>query len=159
MRFYKQLCIAAFSLLFAQASNAQQSVTIEDFAFLQGYWTGTGFGGQSEEIWMPPVDGRMFGIFKQSQDGQLVFTEYMEIVEAEQGFVVRLKHFNPDFSGWETKDEHVTFPLTSVAGKKAVFSSLSYEITAPNTLEVRLRMRDDDGETFTEVFEFTRAEL
>lgn len=159
MRFYKQLCIAAFSLLFAQASSAQQPVSIEDFAFLQGYWTGTGFGGKSEEIWMPPVDGRMFGIFKQSQDGELVFTEFMEIVETADGFVVRLKHFNPDFSGWEAKDEHVTFLFTSVAGKKAVFGSLSYEITAPNALEVRLRMRDDDGKTFTEVFEFVRSDL
>jgi len=108
---------------------------------------------------MPPADGRMFGIFKQSQNGELVFTEFMEIVETEQGFVVRLKHFNPDFSGWETKDEHVTFPFTSVAGKKAVFGSLSYEITAPNALEVRLRMRDDDGKISTEVFEFVRAEI
>ncbi|MEX0965133.1 MAG: DUF6265 family protein [Pseudohongiellaceae bacterium] len=50
---------------------------------------------------MPPVDGRMFGIFKQSNESELLFTEFMEIVEIEDGYILRLKHFNPDFSSWE----------------------------------------------------------
>lgn len=158
MKFHTRLYMAVLTLALSHATYAQQA-SIDDFAFLQGYWAGTGLGGQSEEVWMPPVDGRMFGIFKQSQDGELIFTEYLEIVEADEGFVLRLKHFNPDFSGWEAKDEHVSFPLISVAKNKAVFGGLSYEITAPNALEIRLRMRDDDGEVSTELFQFTRAEL
>ena len=31
------------------------SVTIEDFSFLAGYWSGEGFGGKSEEMWTPPA--------------------------------------------------------------------------------------------------------
>ena len=155
-----RLCALLLAVLLGQVSIAQQqSVSIEDFGFLQGYWQGTGFDGQSEEVWMPPVDGRMFGVFKQSQDGQLVFTEFMEIVETEESFVLRLKHFNPDFSGWEEKDDNVTFRLTSVSENSAVFGSLSYEIVRPNSLQVKLRMRNDDGSTVTEDFDFTRSPL
>lgn len=78
-------------------------VTIEDFGFLAGFWQGEGFGGQSEEMWMPPSNGRMFGVFTQTNDNALVFSEYMEISQQEGGWVLRLKHFNPDFSGWEEK--------------------------------------------------------
>ncbi len=155
-----RLCTALFTVLLVQVSAAQQpSVSIEDFGFLQGYWQGTGFGGQSEEVWMPPVDGRMFGVFKQSQDSELIFTEFMEIVETEEGFILRLKHFNPDFSGWEEKDDNVTFKLTSVSENNAVFGGLSYEVIESNKLQVKLRMRNDDGSTVTEVFDFTRSQL
>lgn len=151
------LSCAALLSPFGEAQNS--TVSIEDFAFLQGYWDGTGFGGRSEEIWMPPVDGRMFGIFKQSDAGELVFTEFLEILEEADGFVLRLKHFNPDFSGWEEKDEHLTFKLTSVSGTKAVFGGLSYEIVRPGALQVKLNMRDDDGSSSVAVFDFLRGEL
>lgn len=134
-------------------------VTIEDFAFLSGYWVGTGMGGDSEEVWMPPVDGRMLGIFKQSSDGELIFSEYMEIVAVENSFVLRLKHFNPDFSGWEEKDDYLTFPFREVEKDKAVFGGLSYELTAPNELRIELQMRGSDGSSSVEVFEFTRRPL
>ncbi len=60
--------IALAVLLFtSQGIVAQSSWTrIEDFGFLTGYWAGEGMGGRSEEMWMPPSDGSMFGIFKQS---------------------------------------------------------------------------------------------
>jgi len=149
-----------FTFLLSQAAAAQQQVvSIEDFDFLQGYWQGTGFGGQSEEVWMPPIDGRMFGIFKQSQDGDLVFTEFMEIIESDDGFILRLKHFNPDFGGWEEKGDHVTFNLTSVTKGKAVFGGLSFEIFGSNALQIKLKMREDDGSRVTETFDFKRVEL
>ena len=156
----RRCCALLFAFLLSQFATAQQAtVSITDFDFLQGYWQGTGFGGQSEEIWMPPVDGRMFGIFKQSQDAELVFTEFMEIVESEEGFILRLKHFNPDFSGWEEKDDSVVFKLTSVSENKAIFGGLSYEIVETNTLQVRLKMRSNDGSITTEVFDFSRFDL
>lgn len=156
----RRCCALLFAFLLSQFAAAQQAtVSITDFDFLQGYWQGTGFGGQSEEIWMPPVDGRMFGIFKQSQDAELVFTEFMEIVESEEGFILRLKHFNPDFSGWEEKDDSVVFKLTSVSENKAIFGGLSYEIVETNALQVRLKMRSNDGSITTEVFDFSRFDL
>lgn len=160
MRSKKRSLVFLCTLLLSQLSAAQNpSVSIEDFGFLQGYWNGSGFGGHSEEMWMPPVDGRMFGIFKQSENNELVFTEFMEIVATDDSFVLRLKHFNPDLSGWEEKDDYVTFKLSAVSRNKAVFGGLSYEIVAPNSLQVKLQMRNDDGSTVTEVFDFTRAQL
>ena len=140
---------------FAQADKP----SISDFAFLTGFWKGTGFGGVSEEMWMPSADGRMFGIFKQSADSELIFTEFIEISEVDGNFVLRLKHFNPDFSGWEEKDDHVTFSLVAVSGNKAVFGGLSYELITPDQLRVELKLRQSDGSLNTEVFSFTRGSL
>ncbi len=150
------LTVLGFSLsMSAQADE----VTIDDFAFLAGYWQGEGFGGQSEEMWMPPSNGRMFGIFTQTNDEQLVFTEFMEISEQEEGWAVRLKHFNPDFSGWEEKTDYVNFRFDSVSDNKAVFGGLSYEVIDGDKLVVSLRMRQDDGSVNTEYFHFTRTDI
>ncbi|MCG8506809.1 MAG: DUF6265 family protein [Sphingomonadales bacterium] len=147
-------------LLFAPALGlAQDKVSIDDFAFLTGYWKGTGLGGEVEEVWMPPVDGRMFGIFKLSGDGELSFTEYMEITQQEGQWVVRLKHFNPDFSGWEEKDDHVTFHLDSVRENEALFGGLTYKVSNGNELEVTVRLNYSDGRTVVEPLNFVRQSL
>ncbi len=160
MNSFKQLISVYMILAMSQVTLAQQTEpSISDFAFLTGYWQGTGFGGQSEEIWMPPVDGRMFGIFKQSENSNLVFTEFMEILKTEEGFILRLKHFNPDFSGWEEKSDYITFKLSSVTLNKAVFGGLSYEIVEPHKLQVKLKMRESDGSLVTEVFNFARGKI
>ena len=152
-----------FSLLFLLCLSApvfaDDDVTIDDFSFLTGAWSGTGFGGISEEIWMPASGGRLFGIFKQSTEEELVFTEFMEISETDEGWILRLKHFNPDFSGWEEKNDYVTFPFRSVSKNKAVFGGLTYEIVASGHLEISLRLRHDDGSTTTEIFDLAPIEL
>lgn len=131
-------------------------IGIEDFSFLSGYWVGEGFGGVSEEIWMPPSGGRMFGIFKQSNDAELNFTEFIEITSVDGEYLLRLKHFNADFTGWEEKDGYVTFKLQSVEPNKAVFGGLSYELIESDQLRVSLRLRESDGTVHTEVFNFKR---
>lgn len=146
-------------LLTEPAYADSDEVTIEDFGFLAGFWRGEGFGGQSEEVWMPPSNGRMFGIFTQTNDEQLVFTEYMEISKQAEGWALRLKHFNPDFSGWEEKTDYVTFRFESVSDNKAVFGGLSYEVIDGNKLEISLRLRQDDGTVTTEYFRFDRVSI
>lgn len=151
--------ILAVTLLVSPLLAAAQEITIDDFAFLTGYWTGTGLGGDVEEVWMPPMDGRMFGIFKLSSNGELQFTEYIEIAEQDGEFVLRLKHFNPDFSGWEESDEHVTFVLESTAENEAIFRGLTYKVTDDNALEVTVRLNYSDGRTVVEPLHFTRQPL
>lgn len=150
--------ISAIALCSTWLGVSADEVTQADFAFLAGMWRGTGFGGHSEEIWMPPSNGRVFGIFTQSNDGELVFSEYMEITKQEEEWVLRLKHFNPDFSGWEEKTDYVTFHLRSVAKNEAVFGGLSYKVVGDD-LTVSLRLQQDDGSITTETFNFTRVEL
>ena len=108
---------------------------------------------------MPPVDGRMFGIFKLSSEGALSFTEFMEIVEQDGQFVLRLKHFNPDFSGWEVQDEHVTFTLESVTHNQALFRGLSYKVSNAGELEVTVTLNYSDGRTVVEPLHFQRQAL
>ena len=31
--------------------------TLDDFTWIVGHWQGTGLGGESEEMWMPPAGG------------------------------------------------------------------------------------------------------
>lgn len=141
------------------AVGQDKIATIDDFAFLQGLWTGTGFGGVSEEMWMPAADGSMFGIFKQSSAAGITFTEFMEITKVADEFVLRLKHFNPDFTGWEEKDEYVTFRLQSVAPNQAVFGGLSFTRVDANHLRIELRLQESDGTLNTEVFEMQKRPL
>jgi len=162
LRFLRR-AVAVFSLILASLGPpvvaADEAPEIADFTFLAGFWKGTGFGGVSEEMWMPGADGSMFGIFKQSSAAGITFTEFMEITRVGEEFVLRLKHFNPDFTGWEEKTDYVTFRLQSVSPNKGVFNGLSYTLVAGNTLRIELRLRGSDGEISTEVFELTRQEL
>lgn len=136
--------------------HAEDAVSIEDFAFLTGSWAGTGMGGESEEVWMPPSAGRMFGIFKQSSAEGLIFTEFMEITEVDGEFILRLKHFNPDFTGWEEKEDYLTFKLESVSENQATFGSLRYEVIESTHLKIHLDMRQEAGNTITETFDLQR---
>ena len=151
--------IALAALLFtSQGIVAQSSWTrIEDFGFLTGYWAGEGMGGRSEEMWMPPSDGSMFGIFKQSDANGLIFTEFMEITQLEGKFILRLKHFNPDFSGWEEKTEHLTFPFTGKSANSADFGSLRYKVSEEDILIIELDMRQKAGTLKTEKFVLNRV--
>lgn len=103
---------------------------------------------------MPPANGRMFGIFSQYNDSELVFTEFMEITQEDGEFLLRLKHFNPDFPGWEEKTDYVTFKLESVSDNTAAFSGLSYQVNDQHELTISLRMRQGDGSITTEQFSF-----
>lgn len=140
----------------AHGSQADDATIIDDFAFLTGYWNGTGMGGRSEEVWMPPVDGRMFGIFKQSDADGLVFTELMEITQLDGEFILRLKHFNPDFSAWEEKAEYLTFRLSHISENRAEFGGLRYTKTDSKTLKIELDMVQTDSSEITEIFTLVR---
>lgn len=150
---------ALLCFLLIPAGIKAQDASINDFAFLTGYWVGDGFGGVSEEMWMPPVDGRMLGIYKHSLNNSLVFSELMEITEVEGRFVVRLRHFNPDFTAWEEKDEFVLFALESMSPNKAAFKGLIYELVAKDQLRIELTLQESDGSINVEVFNFTRRPL
>ncbi len=150
---------AVIALGLYPAARAAQSPDIEQLAFLTGYWQGPGLGGHSEEMWMPPSDNRLLGLFKQSGANGLEFSEIVEIVAAPEGIVMHVKHFNADFTGWEEKDDFVSFPLLEVSANKAVFDGLVYELVTPNQLLVTLQIRQSDG-TIEEVrFDLTRQIL
>ncbi len=86
-----------FILLFISSSAFAQVKQLEKYQepgkgkvselnWLEGFWTGTGFGGECEEVWMPVKDGHMIGTFRFWSEGKLVFSEFMNIIQEGETF-------------------------------------------------------------------------
>ena len=152
--------LAAVALVLSGGvAQAQSVATIEDAAWLAGRWVGTGFGGQMEETWAPPVGGQMVGHFRYWRDGAPQFYEIMlmDVVEG-QGVQMRVKHFNPDFVGWEEKGEWVTFEPISAGPDALEFNGLVIRREAENRIVMTIRL-NNDGVIEEEVLRFERAPL
>lgn len=142
------------SLEQASAQEIEQP-NIEDFAWLAGSWVGDGFGGISEEIWTAPSAGSMIGAYKHYKDGKVNFYEILHISKIDGKFSLRLKHFNPDLTGWEEKDKFIEFPFVKATSNKIEFKGLSYELIDKDKMEIRLKL-NRGGEITTEIFNFER---
>ncbi len=137
----------------------QDKVSIDQFSWLSGHWIGDGFGGVSEEVWSEPRGGSMVGLYRHLKDNGETnnFYEILTIYEDEGSIKLRLKHVNPDMTGWEEKDDFVNFPFVSIEEGKAVFKGLIYELTGPNTMQITLTLSNKDKK-WDEVFTFKRTE-
>lgn len=133
------LIIAAFAALPALSHAAPPDLrsladgatsppaAIKDVAFLSGHWIGDGLGACSEELMAPAAGGQIMGMFRQMKpEGGLRFYEFYHIAEHEGSLVLRIKHFNPDLTGWEDKDARVEFPLVAIEGTTAYFDGLTF---------------------------------
>ena len=106
---------------------------------------GEGLGGVSEEVIAPPMAGQMMGMFRQTKaDGSLMFYEFYQFTEEAGSLVLRIKHFNPDFTGWEEKDGYVEFPLVAVEAGAVYFSGLTFALDGENGLRAAV-MIDGEG--------------
>jgi hypothetical protein len=166
-------CLALFAAAAAWAQSpaspppAQPAVqpprvaaTIADAAWLQGYWLGEGFGGTCEDFWMPPAKGVMFGGFRLTKsDGSKEFYELLGIEEFEGSLRIVVKHFNPDWVGWEEKDQAHKFRLTKLTAEELVFGALSFQRTAPDAFTFRLAMRQKEGPPKVETVPFRKKAL
>ena len=136
--------LAAFAL--AGAAAAQDSVpetrlgedgfesppaTLKQMDWLVGQWAGDGIqGAPAMESWLPPMGGTMVGTFVQMtganpSDQEIMFTEHLYLMEEEGTLVLRLKHFNADLTGWEEKDDMLTFRLVAMEECAAYFRALT----------------------------------
>lgn len=130
--------------------------TLAEMAWLTGSWQGEGLGGVVEEIWSPPSAGAMVGAFRLVRNGTTAFYELMTLVEHEGSLVLRLKHFNPDLTGWEEKDETVEFPLVGVDGDWFRFDGLSIHRRSADTMTIYVAISSKDGEDREAAFEYSR---
>ena len=162
---YLLTTILSIVALLAHSSAAAQTepctpakATLADFAWLVGAWTGTGLGGVSQETWSPPAGGAMMGMFRQVEEGRIVFYELLTLVERDGTVALRLKHFNADLTGWEEKGQVLEFPLLEVTPTTAVFDAMTFTVVSPDRFTVRLLLRDKaSGNQREELFEYTRA--
>lgn len=123
-----------------------QQASIEDMSFLVGHWQGDGMGGFNEEVWGQPLGGSMLGLFRHLQNDEPSFSEIMQIAEEDGTLALRLKHFNPDLTGWETQDDMVVFPLVRIEpGEAAYFRGLTYRLASEDALTIYLALHNRDG--------------
>ena len=156
----KQMIAAlAFALLAIPAAHAAPPASLGDLAWLQGSWEGGGIGGAPAlEAYSPAAGGQMVGHFRQMKaDGSVMFYELITIVEEGGSLAYRLKHFNPDLTGWEEKGEVEAFPLTARAGDRFDFSGLVYERTGKVSMTATVVIHGKGGKEETLVFRFRRT--
>src|SRR6185295_6650747 len=71
--------------------QASPPAKIEQLAWLEGTWVGTGLGGQTEEHYSAPLGGAIVGTFRFVKDGKPVFYELVTVVEEVGSVLIRLK--------------------------------------------------------------------
>ena len=120
----------------AEEGAPRPAATIADVGWLAGYWRGPGLGGDCEEIWSLPAGDRMQGIFTLSREGALTFSEAMTLVEEEGSLVLKVKHFTPEFVGWEEKEDYVSFPLVKLGEDEAWFRGLTFRRRGADGLSI-----------------------
>jgi hypothetical protein len=127
--------------------------------------SGTGVGADKqthvEDTWSPPSNGTMIGMYREMPDGKTTFYEFLMLSEENGAIVLRMKHFDEKFAGWEEKNQSVIFDATEVSRGHVVFVSRNKE--RPTTLEYRLSSkrrldvfltRIRDGKTLRDEFHY-----
>lgn len=168
-----KLCVLFAVAVFSVSSNGQtkntentlklaagtvgEKATLADVSWLIGSWSGIGLGGVSEEIWSRPADGAMMGTYRLVKDGKTVFYEFMLLTETEGTILLRIKHYHPNFVGWEDKDKSVDFKFVKTEGDRVYFSGLTFERKGKKGLNIYLALRQKEGGVREEVFNMKRV--
>ena len=139
-------------------STATLAPAVDDLSWLVGHWKGTGFGGICEEVWSVPSAGTMVGTFKMHVDDQVRFYEIMTITPDSAGPLLKVKHFNPDLTGWEEKDEWAEFKWLSSSEREIQFSGIVYERIAEDSLVISVTVKGSDGQERQEVIACRRVD-
>ena len=126
--------------------KSSEKATIQDMIRLNGTWHGTGLGGTVEEIYSAPQDGVMMGSFRFFDKGKTVFYEFITVAEAKDTLIVKLKHFNPDLSGWEEKDKTVDFKFVKREKNRMYFEGQTFEFIGKNILNIYVAIKQKDGQ-------------
>jgi hypothetical protein len=168
--------LALVLFLLASSSQAQESMTantlrpspdqkppaatLADMEWFAGHWTGTGLGGFTEEVWSPPRDGTMMGMYRMIKDGKPIFYELMLMVEEDGSLAMKLKHFHSDLRGWEERDTSLRFPLVAKRDGRLYFDGMTFERIGTDRVKIFLAIENKkDGSVREEIFEYSRAKL
>jgi hypothetical protein len=155
------VCLAVSTPCSAQTQPpASPPAKIADVAWLQGYWVGDGLGGTVEDIWFPPKAGVLLGAFRlMKADGTPGFYEIFAIEEFEASLRFVVKHFNPDWVGWEEKDKAFRARLTRISATELAFGGIAFTRQGDDAMRFDLTRRGKDGATRTETVIFNRRPL
>ncbi|SEM63116.1 hypothetical protein SAMN05192574_101249 [Mucilaginibacter gossypiicola] len=153
------ICFALISAgCFAQVTKAK----VNQLAFMAGIWTQKQEWGDMEEFWSEPMGDSMISSFRVVKDGKAVFYEFVVIEEQNQVPIFKMRHFNRGSIGWEDKNKPLLFYLVGIGKNKAEFElkdksvRLTYQLVAPDKLEVILAENDKKGRLKKDVFNYSR---
>ena len=132
--------------------------SIDQLSWLAGSWVGTGMGNDVAETYSAPLGGRITGHFAMEDGkGGVAFTEIVDYVPLRDSLAYRVRHFNPDMSGWEDRTgKPVIFPLVAVEKDRWFFDGMTIERTGTNSLTMWVRITEN-GTTSEVPFRFTRT--
>ncbi|HET9335245.1 MAG TPA: DUF6265 family protein [Sphingomicrobium sp.] len=130
---------------------------VADLSWLAGEWTGEGFDSVLHENYSAPIGGQMPGHFYGAKDGKPDFYEFVMIAEVGNSIEYRVKHFNPDMTGWEEKAHFIRFPLVAVEEDAWYFDGLTIRRTGPDTADHVVRIKRKDGSEGEAVLKYWRA--
>ena len=142
-------------ILFILSLSLNAQSKIDQLNWLQGSWTTEKWGGTAEEYWSPPNGNTVIGMFRLVVDDKVEFTEHFMLSEEEGEPILKLRHFNGDFTGWEEKDEYLTFSFVEMGENYLQLKGLRFELLDTGQLKVMLKMMNKGVEN-TEEFLFSR---
>jgi hypothetical protein len=144
----------------AAARPPAPAARIAQVAWLTGYWVGEGLGGTVEDVFLPPRAGVLLGAFRLHRtEGKPGFYELFAIEEVDDTLEFVVKHFNPDWVGWEEKDKAMRLRLTRISADEAVFGGIVFQHAAADTLVVQLAIREKSGQLRHESLTYRRKPL
>ncbi|ETN93747.1 hypothetical protein SAMN04487906_0169 [Zhouia amylolytica] len=157
------LCLLNF-YAFSQTANTLTisedhtpvKASIEEVAWLEGYWQGAALGGTAEEIWSAPMGRSMMFSFKLTANDEVVFYELGYIKEVDHSLLLQLKHFDKHLHGWEKQDETVDFPFISKSGNRIYFDGLTFEKRGAREMIVYVASKDKSGALSELVFNYKK---
>ena len=133
---------------------------VGDVAWLTGYWVGEGMGGELEDVWLPPKAGVLLGAFRlYRNDGKPGFYELFAIEEVDDTLQFVVKHFHPDWVGWEEKDKALRLKLTRASQDELAFGGVVFRRPGADALAVDVTVRQKDGTQKTHTFDYRRKAL
>jgi hypothetical protein len=137
-------------------SSAVPAATIEDLSWLAGHWTGQNADQLSEEIWSPPKNGAMMGMYRLLRKNRTVFYELMTFVQEKGTLVLRIKHFHSNLKGWEEKDKTNDFRFIAKKEGAFYFEGMTFKPQGKNALLIFVATRSKDGTVSEEKYTYKR---
>lgn len=138
------------------AGQASPPATLKDMSWLAGRWTGNAFDGWCEEIWSPPRDGAMMGMFRLISNGKTMVYEIMTIVEEQGSIILRLKHFGAKLTAWEEKAKTVDFKFVGKRDGAIYFDGLTFKPDGKKGVTIYLAV-EQKGVVEEEVIRYSRT--
>jgi hypothetical protein len=136
--------------------HSSPTASLTDMHWLVGHWSGPAFGGTCEEVWSAPAGGAMMGMFRLVTGEKTVFYEFLTLTQEGETLSLQLKHFHPNLTGWEEKDEKVVFPLVGMGPNAAHFEGMSFHQEGDDRITIYLAMRQKEGGMQEATFAYTR---